>query len=112
MIFIGAGIFVVSAGLATLVRVLSTRFDTTLPLGTIAANTVACLVAGLVAGAERPTGVLVGVALCGSLSTFSTLIRHLHDQMRDGRPMQLVATLALSLGPGLLAAAAGLELAT
>jgi fluoride ion exporter CrcB/FEX len=111
VIVLGAGAFVVLAGLGALARAVLARFDTTLPFGTIGANTVASFVAGLVAASERPTVVLVGVALCGSLSTFSTLIRHLHDLALRNRPAQIVATLALSLGAGLLGALAGLEIA-
>lgn len=111
MILLGAGAFVVLAGLGALARAALARFDTALPLGTIGANTLASFFAGLVAASERPTAVLVGVALCGSLSTFSTLVHHLHGQALHNRPARMVITLTVAIGAGILAALAGLELA-
>jgi fluoride ion exporter CrcB/FEX len=108
---LGAGAFVVLAGLGSVARWWLTRFDVGLPWGTIGANTVASFAAGLVAGSGRGTTVLVGVALCGSLSTFSTLVRLIHDQATRKRQIQLFWTLALSLGLGIVAAIAGLEIA-
>lgn len=111
MIILGACAFLVLAGIGALARTHLARFDAGLPFGTIGANTLASFISGLVAGSPRPTTVLVGVAFCGSLSTFSTLIRHLHDQAVRNRPAQIGATLALSLVLGILGALGGIELA-
>lgn len=108
---LGAAAFVLLAGAGAVTRWWLTRFGADLPWGTLAANTTASFVAGLVAGSGRGTTVLVGIALCGSLSTFSTLIRHLHEQATHGRRTPLIITLTVSLGLGVLAAMAGLELA-
>ncbi|MFN3219539.1 MAG: CrcB family protein [Acidimicrobiales bacterium] len=111
MILLGAAAFVVLAGLGALARAVLARFDAGLPFGTIGANTLASFFAGLVAASERPTAVLVGVALCGTLSTFSTLVHHLHDQALHNRPARVATTLGVAIGAGILAALAGLELA-
>ena len=111
MIVLGAGAFVALAALGALTRSLLARFDGGVPLGTIGTNTVASFIAGLVAGSAHPTIVVVGLGFCGSLSTFSTLVRHLHDLAATGQATRLMVTLALSLGSGLAAAAVGIALA-
>jgi fluoride exporter len=111
VIILGAGAFVVLAAAGSLLRVLLIRFDLALPVRTIGVNTAASFAAGLVAASDRPTVVLVGIGFCGSLSTFSTLVHHLHEQSARKRPAQVLATLGLSLGLGLAAALAGLEIA-
>lgn len=90
---------------------LGERLNDTLPLGTLAANTLASLSVGLLSGQGSTSEVLLGVGLLGALSTWSTLANDVASLHRAGRSstalLYLTATLLLGIG----AAWAGLALA-
>ena len=81
--------------------------------GTFAVNVLACFSLGLVVAlAERcdpATGValLIGVGFLGSLSTFSTFVVEVLNELRAGRGLLASALVLASLLLGLGAAAAG-----
>jgi CrcB protein len=81
--------------------------------GTFAVNVVACfglgLVFGLVQSCSTKTGLalLIGVGFFGSLSTFSTFVVELLNELRAGRPFVAVVLALASMAAGLSAAAAG-----
>jgi CrcB protein len=89
---------------------LRARFGSRLPWGTLAVNLAGSAAAGVVAGL-RPGGLLsalLAIGFLGAFTTASTLVAELGEQVRFGwRPA--AGLLALHLGPGLLLAAAGLE---
>jgi CrcB protein len=93
-------------------RALSGRVDAVLPWGTLAVNTAACLLLGLLAGAA-PGGwpvPLLGVGFCGGLSTWSTFgyetVRLAGEHARG----YALANVVLNLVAGGAALAAGLGL--
>ncbi len=82
------------------------------PTGVLVVNLVGSLLAGVVAGAApgpRATD-LLAVGLLGGFTTASTLAVDVLRLQRDGGARLAVLDLALSVGPGLLLAAAGLGL--
>lgn len=86
------------------------RYDGALPWGTLAVNLAASLLLGACVG-WSVTGnwfALVGVGFCGGMSTYSSFAA----QTRDLGPARGAGYAALTLGLGLLAAAAGFALAT
>ena len=82
------------------------------PTGVLVVNLLGSLLAGVVAGAAPgPSATtLVAVGLLGGFTTASTLAADVLRLQRDGEPRLAVLDLALSVGPGLLLAAAGLWL--
>ncbi len=84
---------------------LALRLDSTLPWGTLTVNTAASLVLGLCVGwsVDGPAFALVGVGFCGGMSTYSSFA----VQTRDLGARPGAAYAVLTLGLGLLAAAAG-----
>ena len=81
--------------------------------GTFAVNVIASfglgLVLGLVQSCSAKTGValLIGVGFFGSLSTFSTFVVELLNELRAGRPFVAVVLALASIAAGLCAAGAG-----
>lgn len=89
------------------------RLGTTPAVGTLAVNLVGSLVLGCLAGAAvggAPLA-LVGIGVCGALTTFSTLALELWDALEDDRPVHAAVALLLSLVLGIGAAALGWWLA-
>jgi CrcB protein len=117
----------IAAGLGSLVRFhlgafvhrVGDRFggsEQRFPIGTLAVNTLGCLVAGVVAGlaargvTDARLVVIALVGFCGSLTTFSTLAYDLERALREKRVGVAIANLLLSVGLGLGAAWVGLRM--
>ena len=82
------------------------------PTGVLVVNLLGSLLAGVMAGASpgpAATDLLV-VGVLGGFTTASTLAADVLRLQGDGTPRLAVLDLALSVGPGLLLAAAGLAL--
>ena len=81
--------------------------------GTFAVNVIACFGLGLVLAlyqsCSTKTGLalLIGVGFFGSLSTFSTFVVELLNELRAGRPFVAVVLALASIAAGLCAAGAG-----
>lgn len=87
-----------------------------LPLGTLAANVLGCLVIGLVAGAlnrdhHAPWVMLLATGFCGGFTTFSSFILEKQRLLADGQWGIALVYLGLSVVLGFAALAAGLWLA-
>lgn len=81
--------------------------------GTLTANTLACLVAGIVIGSALPvleTALLVA-GFCGALSTWSTLARELGELISKRDWGGLVSYGSITLVLGIVAVQVGLRLA-
>jgi CrcB protein len=74
--------------------------DGTLHVGTLAANTLACLVIGLAAGAALAgdAWALVATGFCGGLSTYSSFAVQARDRGAVVGSAYVVLTLGLGLG--------------
>ena len=81
--------------------------------GTFTVNVLACFSLGLVLALQEScsasTGILllIGVGFFGSLSTFSTFVVELMNELRAGRALAAAALASASVLAGLLASAAG-----
>jgi fluoride exporter len=82
---------------------LGARLNTEFPLGTLVANLTAAFAAGLFAGVDDPTDLVVRVGLLGALSTWSTLANELAEMLRSGdRTLAAIyGTTSIVLGIGL-----------
>ena len=86
--------------------------------GTFTVNVVACFALGLVLALQDTcsarTGIvlLIGVGFFGSLSTFSTFVVELLQELRAGHAITAFVLAVASLGAGLLACALGYGLGT
>jgi CrcB protein len=93
----------------TLDGLVSARWGRQFPLGTLAVNLTGAFTLGLLVGAgvQGQALLLVGTAVLGSYTTFSTWMFESHRLGEDGERRLAVANLALSLAAGLLAALVG-----
>lgn len=102
------------AGLGAAARHLLDRAVTRgrFPAGILAVNLVGSLLAGAVAGAAPGPRVtdLVAVGLLGGFTTASTFAVDVLRLHRDGTTRLALLDVVLSVGPGLVLAAAGLAL--
>ncbi|HVV57628.1 MAG TPA: fluoride efflux transporter CrcB [Gaiellaceae bacterium] len=85
------------------------RWHRDLPLGTLVVNVLGSLCLGLLTGLGVAGDglLLVGTALLGSFTTFSTLVLETERLAEEEHPRAALANLLLSVAGGLLAAGGG-----
>jgi CrcB protein len=98
-------------------RLLQARHDSVFPWGTLAVNVTGCAVLGFLLGAQRHLGLpaawvaLLGIGVCGGLTTFSTFSYETMRLLEDGAISEAGLNVLGSLAAGLLAAWLGMTLA-
>lgn len=105
---IGALLAVAAAAGALLRYVIGELANVAVPFGTLAVNLAASFLLGLVAQAEDPIPVVVGIGALGALSTWSTAADETATLARDGEGRLAAAYLALTVTSGIVAAWLGL----
>lgn len=90
-------------------RVVQSRVDTELPLGTLTVNGLGSLALGMLTGLEIGGNALLlaGVAVLGSFTTFSTWMLETHRLAEDGETRLALANVIGSAAVGLATAALG-----
>jgi CrcB protein len=94
------------------------RFEGVFPLGTFVVNITGSFALGIVAGLVLYHGLdvdaklVVGTGFLGSYTTFSTYVFETMQLLLSGSRLEATANLVGSVAAGLLAAAAGLTLAS
>ena len=108
-----AALFIGGAAAAGLVRAWATvgRRWRRIPVPTLAVNVAGSLLVGLVSTSSTEAVTVLGVAVAGSLTTFSAVARDTHALLDAGRGRDAVAYLVLSLVACTAAAGAGMALA-
>jgi CrcB protein len=93
----------------TLHRAVQARRVDVFPLGTLAVNTLGCLILGVLhgAGVGGDTALLLGTALLGSFTTFSTWMVETERLAGEGETTFAAANVLISLALGLAAVALG-----
>jgi CrcB protein len=89
-------------------RAVQSRHDTVFPWGTFAVNVVGCLLLGLLTGAVAAGAassqlmLLLGVGLCGALTTYSTFsyetVRLVEDGARFYAAINAIASVVAGVG--------------
>jgi len=98
-------------------RFVQSRHDSLFPWGTFSVNVVGSFVLGLLAGAalvgagRSTAGLLLGVGLCGALTTYSTLSYETARLVEQGARLYAAANIAGSIAAGVTAVTAGYTLA-
>lgn len=111
-----------TAGLGALLRyvidqVVEQQHDTLFPLGTLTVNVTGSLLLGLVTGLATHHGLSAGAAVvlsagfCSGYTTWSTFAYETLALSETGALLEAAGNLAVSMGAGLAAAAAGFGLA-
>lgn len=115
LVFLGG---MVGAALRCLTdRAVQSKHDTAFPWGTFSANLMGCLILGFLAGATaagaapEPVRLLLGVGLCGALTTYSTFSYETLRLAETGARFFACANVIVSVAAGLGALALGLTLA-
>lgn len=88
----------------------------TMPWGTLAVNVLGCLIIGFVgslpaSGVSPQVRLLLTTGFCGGFTTFSTFSSESLSLLRDGHATTAMVYMGASLAVGLLAVAAGHQLA-
>ncbi len=81
------------------------------PLGTLIANLAASFALGAAQGLDGTAQAVIGAALLGALSTWSTLANEIHQRWRNDARRHAWAVLAISLVGGISLAWIGLRVA-
>lgn len=81
------------------------------PVGTLAVNVVGAFVLGILAGTSADTITVAGVGYLGSMSTFSTVMREIGDDVELGWSTGAAAYAVVTVVLGVAAAWIGLALA-
>jgi CrcB protein len=103
--------FVLAAGAGAGIRFLVGRqLNGEFPLGTLVVNLVASAALGVIAAAEDPLPVILGVGALGALSTWSTAANEAAEMARDDNGRLGLAYLGLTVSSGVLAAWFGLKI--
>ncbi|GAB3991866.1 fluoride efflux transporter FluC [Nocardioides marmoraquaticus] len=100
----------VGGGLGAALRYAAGRaLDRGWHLGTLLVNVVGSALLGALVGADAPTAVLtvVGVGVCGGLTTYSAFAVQTVSHARSRRPRRAAAYALVTVGGCLLAATAG-----
>ncbi len=100
----------VGAVLRYLAAIYLNELDSDFPFGTIAVNLVASFALGLLAAAEDPLPVVLGVGALGALSTWSSTANEAAVLARRGFGALALGYLALTASSGVLLAWFGLRL--
>lgn len=79
------------------------------PVGTLVANLVACLAVGALVGSGADTLTVVGVGHLGSLSTFSTVMREVHESWSADQRVRALGYLTITVVGGVGAAWLGIR---
>lgn len=116
IVFVGGGLgAIVREGAVLLVG----RYSTAFPIDIFAANSLACLLLGLISGLHQKGRVsdhvtlLISTGFCGGMSTFSTFIFGAYSELNTPGHLALsVLYIISSLVAGYRATLAGLTLAT
>jgi CrcB protein len=97
----------------TLHRVVQERRADVFPLGTLAVNVLGSLILGVLpgAGVGGDAGLLLGTALLGSFTTFSTWMVESERLAAEGESTFAAANIVVSVALGLAAVALGWALA-
>lgn len=110
MILVGLGL-VAAAAVGTGIRfAVGARLNGDFPLGTLLVNIAASFLLGVVAAADDPLPVIVGVGALGALSTWSTAATEAAAMARRGEGLLAVGYVWLSVTSGIVAAWLGLQL--
>jgi CrcB protein len=81
------------------------------PWGTLVVNVTGSLALGLLHGTGAPAATVLGTGLVGAYTTFSTFARDAVALAERGQSRRVAAYVIVSVGGGVVAAAAGMALA-
>jgi len=116
ILVVAAGGLVGAPSRYVLDRAISSRIESDLPWGTFAINVSGSLVLGFLTGLSLAKHLpligsdLLGIGFCGAYTTFSTFTFETARLLEDGRVLDALGNVLVSVAVGLGAAAAGLAI--
>lgn len=107
-------LFALCAAVGTGIRAIASTHDSARRrrIGTFAVNVLGAFALGVISGMEEDGLILLGIALLGSLTTFSSFIGQVVEAWDAGERQTAIGYLTLSIMGGLLAAWTGIELSS